>query len=148
MPGILIADDNQAMRASLRAILSREGWQLCGEAMDGRQAVDLARELKPDLIILDLAMPVLDGLHAGAEIVKADPSRPVILYTLHASEPVALAAKKAGIREVISKTAELGALFACVKNLLAGKGGPVEAAAGEASTILEKPDREGSAEAD
>jgi len=118
MPGILIADDNHAMRASLRTLLLREGWQLCGEASDGREAVELARELKPDLVILDLAMPFLDGLHAGAEIVKADPTRPVVLYTLHASDVVELEAKKAGIRKVLSKGADLRTFFACIRELI------------------------------
>jgi CheY-like chemotaxis protein len=101
MARILIADDNAAMRASLGALLAGEGWSVCGEAADGRQAVEMAAQLVPDLIILDLAMPVLDGLHAAVEILSADPTRPILLYTLHNSGVIEVKAKKAGIREVV-----------------------------------------------
>jgi DNA-binding NarL/FixJ family response regulator len=147
MARILIADDNEAMRGSLRSLLSGEGWSVCGEAADGGQAVEMAGRLAPDLIILDLAMPVLDGLRAAFEILKTDPSRPILLYTLHNSEVIEVEAKKAGVRGVISKTADLGALLECVQSLLAGTPervaaaprGAADAQLGVRETDLERP---------
>src|SRR5580693_3731994 len=95
---ILIADDNDAARGRISEILRcHDGWEVCAEVEDGQQAVLKATELKPDLIILDLAMPVMNGLQAAGEIGKVLPSVPVVLYTLHNLPQIELEAKKFGI---------------------------------------------------
>jgi DNA-binding NarL/FixJ family response regulator len=105
MAKILIADDSEVMRKIVRSLLSEvEGWVVCGEASNGEEAVGLAQELKPDLIVLDLAMPLLDGLHASAEILKVAPLVPIVLYTFHKTPEIELEAKKAGAKAVISKS--------------------------------------------
>jgi two-component system, chemotaxis family, chemotaxis protein CheY len=105
MPKILIADDSEAMRKIVTSLLSAvEGWVVCGEAENGQQAVLLAQELKPDMIVLDLAMPLLDGLHACTEILKIEPLVPVVIYTLHKTPEIELEAKKAGAKAVVSKS--------------------------------------------
>jgi DNA-binding NarL/FixJ family response regulator len=115
---ILVADDSEVVRRLLKTALSGErGWSLCGEACDGQQAVRLARELKPDLIIMDLAMPLLDGLHASAEILKFAAALPIVLYTLHNTPQIALEAKKAGIKAVVSKTGDIKVLVETIERM-------------------------------
>jgi DNA-binding NarL/FixJ family response regulator len=102
---ILIVDDNAVVRGLIGETLrGHEGWQVCAEVENGEQAVAKARELSPDLIILDLAMPVMDGLRATREITKILPSVPIVIYTLHYAEWVVREAKKAGARAVVSKS--------------------------------------------
>ena len=102
---ILIADDNESLRTALREVLSRQpGWTVCGEATNGRSAVSMALELKPDVIILDFLMPLMNGLAAAAEISKGAPQLPIVLYTMHMSAQLEREAKKVGIKKVISKT--------------------------------------------
>ena len=115
---ILIADDHELMREALRSLIeSHEGWEVCGEAEDGDEAVPKAAELNPDAIILDLVMPRMDGLEAARNILKASPSVPIILHTLYHSAQVERAAQVMGIYKVTSKTntvdlfAELESLF-------------------------------------
>jgi DNA-binding NarL/FixJ family response regulator len=93
------------IRSKLAATLSgRDGWTICGEAADGRQAVMLAVEQNPDFIILDFSMPMLSGIQAAAEILKVMPRVPIVLYTLYDEAHTEAEAKKVGIRKVISKT--------------------------------------------
>lgn len=103
---ILVADDHEALRRSLRAIFQASGddWEICGEAPDGRQAVALATRLRPDLIILDLAMPIMDGLAAARELRKLLPEIPLLMYTMHASPQLEVEARKAGIERIVAKS--------------------------------------------
>lgn len=102
---ILIADDSPLILSKLTSILStRDDWTICGQAADGREAVLLAVEQKPDFIILDFSMPLLSGIQAAAEILKIMPLVPIVLYTLYDDAHTEAEAKKVGIRRVISKT--------------------------------------------
>ena len=104
MPRILIADDSSLIRPLLVATLSaRADWTICGEASNGRQAVLLAFQLKPDLILLDFFMPMLSGLQAAEQILKVMPLVPIVLYTMHEYAQLEAEAKKIGIRKVFSK---------------------------------------------
>jgi DNA-binding NarL/FixJ family response regulator len=101
---ILIADDHPAVRTVLRALIAGHAdWQVCGEAENGFEAVAKAGELKPDVIILDLAMPIMDGVRAAREISSATPTVPILLHTMHGSPTLNLEAKKAGVCKVVSK---------------------------------------------
>lgn len=101
---ILIADDNELARKRLTEILNnREAWKVCFAAENGREAVEKATELKPDLIVLDLAMPVMNGLQVARKIAEIMPTVPILIYTLHNSPSVELEAKKAGARKVVFK---------------------------------------------
>lgn len=116
---ILIADDNALVRKLLRGMLERGGgWEVVG-ARDGQEAVLKAQELKPDAVILDLAMPVMDGLEAAREIGKELPSAPLILYTIHDSPETTLAATQAGVARVFPKTGSGQGLIKTVEELLA-----------------------------
>jgi len=87
---ILIADDHSDLREILKVLLETQaGWQVCGAATNGLEAVQQAAELKPDIIILDLSMPEMDGLQAASLISSASPEVPILLYTNHALTPEA-----------------------------------------------------------
>lgn len=118
---ILIADDHEIMRAVLRNLInSHAGWQVCAEAKDGGEAVARMKELHPDLIVLDLAMPVMDGMRAAREINESDPEMPMILFTLHASPEIEEQAKSAGIRQVVSKAKNGNSLLTAIEQELRG----------------------------
>jgi DNA-binding NarL/FixJ family response regulator len=93
-------------------------WQVCAEAANGIEAAQKAAELKPDIIILDLAMPEMDGLRAAREILSNNPAVPILLHTNHAFSSLALEAKKNGIREVVNKSASEQELVSAVESLL------------------------------
>ncbi len=105
MPRILIVDDNEPIRYTLKRMLSQhDGWVICGEATNGKEAVQLANELKPDAVLLDFKMPIMNGLQAAKEIIKNDPSIPIAMYTLDQSARFESEARRIGVRKVISKT--------------------------------------------
>lgn len=104
MARILIAESNETMRRLLKALIeSHSGWHICGEAVNGHDAVAKATALKPDLIILDLAMEGLNGFNAARQISAASPAMPIVLHTLHDFAELTAEAKKYGIRQVVSK---------------------------------------------
>ena len=95
-----------------------EGWQVCGEAANGLEAVEKTAELKPDLVILDLAMPVMDGMRAAREISSTFPSLPIVMHTNHDSSAVALEAENSGVRKFVSKGNFGGDLIRAIEILL------------------------------
>jgi two-component system response regulator NreC len=101
---ILIADDHAIVRQGFRALLEREGFDVAGEAVDGREAVRMAGELKPDIALLDVSMPLLNGLEAGREIQKAHKRTHVVLLTMHAENHLMSAALRSGIRAYVLKS--------------------------------------------
>jgi DNA-binding NarL/FixJ family response regulator len=104
MSRILIADGSDIVRKMLKLLIeSREGWTVCGEAVDGREALAKARELKPDVVILDLAMSGMNGLFVSREILRTMPNVAILLHTVNNIPAVVAEAKKYGIRRVIGK---------------------------------------------
>ena len=101
---VLLADDHIMFRQSLRGLLEREGFNVVAEAGDGREAVLMTQAHDPDLAILDLAMPLLDGPDAAQEIARIDPGIRTILLTMHSEEPYIAKALQAGIRGYVLKT--------------------------------------------
>src|SRR5882672_131036 len=84
---ILVADDHDIIRRGLKQLLtSRPGWEVCGEAKTGREAVALAEQLKPEIIVMDISMPDLNGLEAARRIHKAFPKTGILILTLHFSD--------------------------------------------------------------
>jgi DNA-binding NarL/FixJ family response regulator len=115
---ILLVDDSEVIRVATRHFLERQpGFAVCGEAIDGLDAVEKAQELRPDLIILDLAMPRMNGLEAARELRAMMPGVLIILFTWYADAVQAGDAKNAGISAIISKT-NPAALKNHINNLL------------------------------
>ncbi len=114
---ILIADDHESVLRRIRALLESEpDWEVCGEAVNGREAIAKAKELEPDLVILDFAMPRLNGLKAAAEINRFLPEVPIVMFTMYGSA-LRQEANKHGIRRLIDKETP-GALIAAAEELL------------------------------
>jgi DNA-binding NarL/FixJ family response regulator len=102
---ILIADDHEVVRRGLCTLLqAHEGWEICGEATDGRAAVEKAKQLKPDVVILDIGMPSLNGLAATRQLLQQDPQCKVIVLTITDSDQVIREALDAGARGFVLKS--------------------------------------------
>jgi DNA-binding NarL/FixJ family response regulator len=102
---ILLADDHEVVRAGLRALLEeQQGWEVVAEAVDGREAVDKATKLKPDVVVIDIAMPSLNGLEAVRQIVKAVPHCRVLVLTMYDSDPLIQQVLQAGARGYLLKS--------------------------------------------
>ncbi len=115
---ILIAEDNAVVRTALRQLLENAGdWEIM-EVANGQQAVTRAQEHKPNLIILDLVMPVMDGLVAARALSKLMPDVPMLMHTLHWSPQMELEAQKVGVRKVVPK-ADTRGLVSSIQELLA-----------------------------
>jgi DNA-binding NarL/FixJ family response regulator len=84
LPGILIVDDHQAARATLRELLEWHSFQVCGDAHDGKEAIDKVIELKPEIVLMDINMPELNGIAAAMEIKRIAPSTKIVFLTVHA----------------------------------------------------------------
>lgn len=115
---ILIADDHEVARRGIRALLeSHPGWEVCGEARDGRETVELADSLKPDLILLDIGMPNLNGLEAARQILAASPDVAILILTMHDSDQVVREVLRAGARGFLLKSDAGRDLVAAVEAL-------------------------------
>lgn len=100
---VLIVDDNPVARRLLRRVLESEGFLVCGEAENGKEALAVLGQAQPDLIIMDFLMPRQNGLDAATEILKVAPSIPIVLNTLYFSDQLCQAAAGAGVRTVVCK---------------------------------------------
>jgi DNA-binding NarL/FixJ family response regulator len=115
---ILVVDDHPSVRRSVRALLeSHRGWSICGEASNGREAVDQARRLNPDVVLIDLTMPEVDGLQATEEIMKSNREVQVLILTIHEPATLAEHAARAGAKGVLSKSAAPETLIAAIESL-------------------------------
>ena len=102
---ILVADDHPIFRFGLRSFLgSHESWEVCGEAADGKQAIEKCRQLKPDLLILDICMPRLNGVDAARQILKDNPTQRILVLTSVDSEQVVRECLEAGVRGWVFKS--------------------------------------------
>ena len=117
---ILIADDNPSVRTALRHLLEASGeWEVI-DVENGQQAVAKAQELRPHVVLLDLVMPVMDGLTAARELSKLFPDLPLLMHTLHWSPQVEVEAQKVGVRKVIPKADSKGLVSAIQQALACG----------------------------
>src|SRR2546421_9555727 len=102
---ILIADDHEVVRRGVRSVLeSRKEWDICGEAVDGRDAVDKARKLKPDVVVLDISMPHLNGFEAARLIRKEAPQSKILILSQHNVSEMIQTALDVGARAYVSKS--------------------------------------------
>jgi DNA-binding NarL/FixJ family response regulator len=101
---ILIVDDSEISRRITGTILRSRHWTICGEAEDGRAGIEKFQELKPDVVLLDLSMPDMTGIEASQQMSAADPTVPLILFTILEIEGIGDAAREAGIRTIVPKS--------------------------------------------
>ena len=119
---ILIADDHEVVRRGLSALLqAQEGWEVCGEASDGREAVEKAKLLKPDFVILDIGMPNLNGLAATRQLTQHDPNFKIIVLTITDSDHVIREALDAGARGFVLKSDAVRDLVSAIDALQRGQ---------------------------
>jgi len=118
---ILLADDHAVVREGLRVLLEREGFTFSGEASDGREAIQLCAQNKPDIAVLDLAMPLLNGIDAAREIVKANPKIKVILLTMHTEDHLVLESLRAGVTGYVLKTRASNELVQAIRAVSKGE---------------------------
>jgi DNA-binding NarL/FixJ family response regulator len=102
---LLVADDHEIVRKGIRSLLEAQpGWQVTGEASDGREAVEKARDLKPDVTVLDISMPSLNGLEAARQMIKNDARAKILILTQHESDPLIREVLDAGARGYVLKS--------------------------------------------
>jgi len=118
---IVLADDHSILRQGLRLLLERDGLQVVAEAANGQEAVQLAKAHKPDVVVLDLMMPLLNGLEAGREIIQSGTAKGAILLTMHTQEHQIAAALRAGIRGYLLKTQAAEDLVHAIRDVVRGE---------------------------
>jgi DNA-binding NarL/FixJ family response regulator len=122
MVRILLADDHDVVRRGLKALLQESsGWEICGEAVSGREAVDLAREMQPDIAIVDLMMPDLNGLETTRQIRKVSERTQVLIFTMHHNDSMIHDVLGAGARGYLLKTDAERHIVTAVETLLRGQ---------------------------
>ena len=116
---VLVVDDNAAIRKTLATAFLSDGFKTCSEAENGKEAIDVAKQNKPDVIVLDLSMPVMNGLLSAPELRKLLPQTPIILFTLYGQNLSQTEASKLGINLVLEKTEPLATLIEKLHQLMA-----------------------------
>ena len=133
---VLVVDDNGFVRRTLSTLICASGFEVCGEAEDGKTAIRKACDLRPDLIIMDLVMPQMNGLVASREISEMLPDTHIVLHTLHAVPEIELEAKKNGISRVVPKSQGYS-IVSVMRELVNGQ--PSSASAHAATSLDEDP---------
>jgi two-component system, NarL family, nitrate/nitrite response regulator NarL len=116
---ILVVDDHESVRKGVCVILGTRGdIEVCGEACNGQEAIDKAQELTPDLVILDITMPVLSGIDAAEEIRRTLPHVPILFLSMHQGRQIIAEAKRIGVRGYVRKSDAAATLLNAVDALL------------------------------
>ena len=119
---ILLADDHAVMRTGLRLVLERQpDFRVVAEASDGREAVSLAQQHKPDVVVMDIGMPNLNGIEAARQLTASVPEAPVVILSMHSDEAYVLRALKAGARGYLLKESAESDLIAAIRAVHNGK---------------------------
>jgi DNA-binding NarL/FixJ family response regulator len=117
---IVLADDHTVVRQGLRALLEREGFEVVGEAADGREAIRIASTSRPDVAVLDVSMPLLNGIDAAREIAKSEHRTRPILLTMHTEDNYVLEALRAGVMGYVLKTRAAEELVQAIRDVCKG----------------------------
>lgn len=120
-PQILIADDHEIVRAGVRNLIESGGYACCGEASDGREAVKLAEQLQPDVAVLDVTMPELNGIEAARQVLKLCPKTKVLVFTVHDAEQVVVEIFRTGAHGYVLKSDAGNQLLAAIECVLGGR---------------------------
>jgi two-component system, NarL family, response regulator NreC len=117
---LLLADDHALVRQGLMAFLERQGFQVVGEASDGQEALRLAAKAQPDIAVLDISMPVLNGVDAARELKKSSPKTKIILLTKHEEDQYVTEALRAGVRGYVLKSQVANDLVSAIHEVCRG----------------------------
>jgi DNA-binding NarL/FixJ family response regulator len=118
---ILAVDDHEVVHQGILMILqSRPDWEICGQARNGAQAVEMAQELQPDVIIMDITMPVMNGLDATRQIAKMGLRSPVVVFTMHESQGLMESVQSAGGRGLVLKSRAAHDLIEALERVIGG----------------------------
>jgi len=118
---ILLADDHTIVRQGLRAILEREGYEVVGEAADGREAITYAEKFRPDVAVLDISMPLLNGIDAAREVAKVSPRTKTVLLTMYTEDHYVLESLRAGVTGYVLKMRAALALVQAIQAVMKGE---------------------------
>jgi DNA-binding NarL/FixJ family response regulator len=118
---VLLADDHQILRDGIRRGLENAGEEVVGEASNGEEAVTLARETQPDIVLMDLSMPVLDGVSATRRIISEFPDIKVVVLTMHDDPPLTRSALEAGASAYLTKGTSFADVLDTLRRVLAGE---------------------------
>ncbi len=119
-PTIILADDHPVVRQGIRILLERENFEIVGEAVNGIEAIRLAEKYQPDIVVLDLAMPVMNGITAVPQIRQVSPRSKVVLLTMYTEEHHVLQALRAGVKACVTKTQAVEHLISAIREVCAG----------------------------
>jgi len=115
---VLVVDDSPMIRKLLAAAFLSDGFKTCAEAENGKEAIEVAKQIRPDVITLDLSMPVMNGLRAAPELRRVFPTTPIILFTLYGDSLSKTTASEAGVSLVLPKTVPLSTLIDTAHQLM------------------------------
>jgi DNA-binding NarL/FixJ family response regulator len=119
---ILIVDDHEVVRQGVRRILeTQNGWEVAGEAANGEEALRLVQELKPDAIVMDITMPIMNGLDATTEITKKDPDSKVLILTMHENPSLRRPIQDSGAKGLLTKSKAANELTPALQAIIAGQ---------------------------
>jgi two-component system response regulator NreC len=119
-PTIILADDHPVVRQGIRILLERENFEIVGEAVNGIEAIRLAEKHQPDIVVLDMAMPVMNGITAVPQIREVSPRSKVVLLTMYTEEHHVLQALRAGVKACVTKTQAVEHLISAIREVCAG----------------------------
>lgn len=121
-PNILIVDDHEIVRQGVRSVIlkSRPAWNVCGEAANGKDAIQQAVALQPDVIVLDISMPIMNGVEAASQILKLAPSSRILFFTMHESERLVRDIREVGAKGYVQKSRAGLDLVHAIDSLLDG----------------------------
>lgn len=120
---IVLADDHEVVRQGVRRLLETQpSLEICAEASNGQEAVEKALSLKPDLVILDLSMPIMNGVEATRQIRQLLPSAKIIVFSMHEFTQLADTVKEAGADAYVSKSAQVDKLYEAIRSVLQNNG--------------------------
>ena len=120
MPTIILADDHPVVRQGIRILLERENFEIVGEAVNGIEAIRLAEKYQPDIVVLDMAMPVMNGITAVPQIREVSPRSKVVLLTMYTEEHHVLQALRAGVKACVTKTQAVEHLISAIREVCSG----------------------------
>src|SRR5438270_10761061 len=121
-PTIILADDHPVVRQGIRILLERENFEIVGEAVNGIEAIQLAQKYQPDIVVVDMAMPVINGITAVPQIRDVSPRSKVVLLTMYTEEHHVLQALRAGVKACVTKTQAVEHLISAIREVCAGCG--------------------------